>query len=588
MKNLASSIEPLESRIAPAAIVVTSLADNGPGTLRAALLTASATSATVDTITFKLPTAPAHSENIINLTTGPLDSTGNVNIVGPGAGKLIINGGGNFRVFDITDDAVAGRGDNVDSPVSISGLSIVDGKVGAPGAGIFSTESLTLKSVVVSGNTVTGTGASSYGGVAVDGNAQLTKVSISNSLITGNSADIAGGMHIMGIKSLSLVKSVISDNTATLFVGGAYISSESVPAVVTVTGSTFAGNTVGSGGLGADGLFIAVGGTAAISSTKITGNSGGVLGGGLVLNGHEGKTVITGSLISANSTEYSGAGVTDTAGGNIVTGTTPVSLTISKSTISGNRTTAASTTALGGAGVYIQGTDSGTNAYLPVTITSSIISSNISARDGGGLVMTKGVAATISACTISGNSAATGGGGIATAGTGDARVNLTIKGGVISSNFVNTSGSGGGILAKGDGTLSLTSTLLTGNVAGGGGGIYVANTLVSATPTVTLKNVTETNNVGGAFTSNSITSPFSITGGSMKGNAAFNGAAVFNAGDAGSIIGTIISGNVAAGKGGGVYAVSTVNAADFTVQIAKVTGNTAPIDPDVFGPMTYV
>jgi len=593
MKNLTSSIEPLESRIAPATIIVTSLGDNGPGTLRAALLTASATPATLDTIIFKLPTAPAHSENIITLTTGPLDSTGNVNIVGPGAGKLIINGAGNFRVFDITDNAVSGRGPSVDSPASISGLSAVDGKVGAPGAGIFSTESLTLKSVVVSGNTVTGTGASSYGGgVAVYGNAQLTKVSITSSLIAGNSANAAGGMHLKGTKSVALSKSVINDNTAAELAGGAYLISPSVPAVLTITGCTFAGNTVGTGGIGADGLIFNEGGTTTISSTKITGNSGGVGGGGLVINGHEGKTVITGSLISANSTEYFGAGITETAGGNITTGTTPVSLTISKSTISGNQTTASKAGYLGGAGIYIQGPNTGTNAYLPVTITSSVISSNIGAGEGGGLAMTKGVVATLSTCTIAGNSAATGGGGIATAGTGNDRVNLTIKGGVISSNFGNTAdptvGSGGGILAKGDGTLSLTSTLVTGNVAAGGGGIYVANTLISATPTVTLNKVTETNNVGGAFTSNSITSPFSITGGLMKGNSAFNGAAVFNAGDAGSIIGTIITGNVAAGKGGGIYAVSTVDAADFTVQIAKVTGNTAPLDPDVFGPMTFV
>jgi len=605
MKNPFPSIEPLESRIAPATLIVTSLADHGPGTLRAALDTANATPTTVDTIIFKLPAAPAHSENTIDLTTGPLGTFGNIKIIGPGAGKLIIDAQGNSSVFSISDNGISGRGAAVDSPASISGLSIVGGHVpGGPGGGIYCTESLTLKNVVVSGNSNGGTSLTDLGGgLAVAGTDTSTKVSITNCIFTNNSSGgLGGALFLGGTKSVSIVNTVISNNSAASIGGGAFISSPAGSGVITVKGCTIAGNTVASGGISSSGLAIAGGGAITISATRITGNSGAPVGGGLEIGGHEGKTLITGSLISGNTAKYTGAGIDVDTSGATITGATLPSLTITKSIISGNKTTATNATLLGGAGIYIKGTNSASTAanYLPVTISSTVISSNISANAGGGILLNNGVTATLSACTISGNSAiggggpgTNGGGGVAAIGASSQAVLLTVKGGTISGNSADgTSAFGGGILAGGLETLSVTSTLLTGNFATLGGAITAYGASPSSALPATLKNVTATNNValnsGGAFASVILGGSFSITGGSMKGNIAKNGGAIDVTVGGGTISGAVISGNIATGKGGGLYAGNAVTAADLTVQIAKVTGNTAPTGPDVSGPMTYV
>ena len=172
------TIEPLESRIAPATFTVTTIVDSSDvahdtGSFRDALALADAHPGP-DTIVFHLPAPPLHSENIITLSGVELTSKGNVTITGPGAGKLIIDGNGTSRVFDI-NDGVAGT----DSPTIISGLSIVNGSLGNAGGGIYSAESLTLKKVVISGNAAT-----FGGGVDVFGDAAAgTKVSISNALV---------------------------------------------------------------------------------------------------------------------------------------------------------------------------------------------------------------------------------------------------------------------------------------------------------------------------------------------------------------------------------------------------------------------
>src|SRR5262249_38746824 len=100
-----------------------------------------------DTIVFKLPAPPAHSENIITLTSGELMSKGDVAIVGPGAGKLVVSGNGTDRVFDFNDGSTA-----TDSPVAMSEISIISGNASGPGGGVFSAESLTLTGVDLSGN----------------------------------------------------------------------------------------------------------------------------------------------------------------------------------------------------------------------------------------------------------------------------------------------------------------------------------------------------------------------------------------------------------------------------------------------------
>src|SRR5947209_99476 len=114
-RNLLFLLSILAAQTIPAAqIVVTSSADTGPNTLRAALTSA----ADEDVIKFSLRPAAT-----ILLSGGELVVNRNVAIIGPGADNLAINGNAASRVFHIM------RGKRV----NIGGLAIVNGL--ASGAG---------------------------------------------------------------------------------------------------------------------------------------------------------------------------------------------------------------------------------------------------------------------------------------------------------------------------------------------------------------------------------------------------------------------------------------------------------------------
>src|SRR3954447_6501422 len=100
---------------------VSSLDDSGPGSLREALDNANLFSPGPDTITFATGLSGQ-----IDMAGGSLPITDPVDIQGPGAGVITINGGGGRRIF-LTNMATAG------DPVTISGLTLAGGK--APNAG---------------------------------------------------------------------------------------------------------------------------------------------------------------------------------------------------------------------------------------------------------------------------------------------------------------------------------------------------------------------------------------------------------------------------------------------------------------------
>ena len=108
------NLEALGERIVPSTFQVTTLADAGPGSLRAAVAGANA-HAGADTIDFQ----PGLTGTIA-LTGGQLDLTDDVKINGPGADKLTVSGGNASRVFKVE----AGE------TVEISGLTIAGGSAG--------------------------------------------------------------------------------------------------------------------------------------------------------------------------------------------------------------------------------------------------------------------------------------------------------------------------------------------------------------------------------------------------------------------------------------------------------------------------
>src|SRR5262245_16730063 len=130
------SLEPLEGRLVLSAFHVTTLADGGPGSLRAAVARANAHPG-ADAIDFD-----SGLTGTIALTGGELDITGDLTITGPGADKLTVSGSNLSRVFQVE----AGE------TVSISGLTIAGGNAGTDfssnGGGIDNFGALTVSDVV--------------------------------------------------------------------------------------------------------------------------------------------------------------------------------------------------------------------------------------------------------------------------------------------------------------------------------------------------------------------------------------------------------------------------------------------------------
>lgn len=206
-------------------ITVINTNDNGPGSLRQALLDAQSG----DMITFNLawPTT-------IALTSGELVIDKNIHISGPGANLLAVSrvqGAAEFRIFHITSN----------NTVSIQGVAISNGVAPqfGPGGGILVEGNATLgvEATTISGNSTGGTG----GGVSSSGT-----LFIDSSTVRDNSAgDYGGGIDSSG--TLYVNDSTLSNNRGE-FAAGAILNGGSL----TMNMSTISGNTtqLHGGGLG--------------------------------------------------------------------------------------------------------------------------------------------------------------------------------------------------------------------------------------------------------------------------------------------------------------------------------------------------
>ena len=171
-----------------------STCDPGSCTLRDALYQAIFTTGG-DDIVF----APAVTS--ITVSSGDIEISSAVSIIGPGEGALTIDANDASRIFDI-DTAP-------DQPVSISGLTMVDGKSpGGPmgpyeygGAIVSSDADLTLADVTISSSYATKAGPA----LAAFGDVSLTGVTITDNV----SHYEAGGVHVFG--DLTITDSTISD-----------------------------------------------------------------------------------------------------------------------------------------------------------------------------------------------------------------------------------------------------------------------------------------------------------------------------------------------------------------------------------------
>jgi hypothetical protein len=247
-----------------ATLTVTSTADSGPGTLRAAL----AAAADGDTID-----ASGISGTIL-LTSGELLVTKSVTIAGPGPAIAAVDGDAATRVFHIGSNTV----------VTISGLTITNGLA-------------------------TGAYAASIGGGIYNDHGSLT---VSNCNLIRNAADNGGGAIYNNAATLTLVNSTLSTNYARGYSEGGGIRGEGIS--VTILSSTLSGNVSSYGG----GLYF-LDGTLTVVNSTFSGNSSSF--GGAIST--QSTTVrVANSTFCGNSADYGGAILTSTSGDSVEIGNT--------------------------------------------------------------------------------------------------------------------------------------------------------------------------------------------------------------------------------------------------------------------------
>ncbi len=332
-----------------ATITVTNGNDNGPGSLRRAILDASSG----DAINF------APSVTTVNLTRGELVIDKHLTITGPGANRLTIRRSTDareFRIFSISRVTA-----------SISRLTISNGSVRRQdgfGGGIISAGVLTLTDCTISDNHaagVEGLGGEGGGVLNFGGRMTITRCTISSNSATGDTiAGNGGGVVNEGRGTMTITRCTISNNSAT------------------------GENAFGSGGKGG-GILNYSGGSVIITNSTISDNSCIVddslgiestsSGGGGVDN--DGSMAITNCTISGNS--VTGTHFATMYGGGILNGG---DLQITSSTIVYN-SASAENGAFGG-GIY---------GSTPTRTDSSIIALNSAATGpdftgGGGLQST--------------------------------------------------------------------------------------------------------------------------------------------------------------------------------------------------------
>jgi hypothetical protein len=180
-------------------ITVTTTADSGAGSLRAAIAAAS----NGDTIQF----AAALNGQSISLTSAQLAIDKHITISGPGPNQLAVTrSSGTFRIFHVLPDHA----------VTMEGLTISNGK-GILGGGLLNDHAtLTLNNCAVQNNQ-----ARYGGGVYNDGLDGSATLNIFNTIVSGNLADGSGssafGGGICNIDAganLTIMNSTVSGNVS--------------------------------------------------------------------------------------------------------------------------------------------------------------------------------------------------------------------------------------------------------------------------------------------------------------------------------------------------------------------------------------
>jgi hypothetical protein len=383
--------------------------------LRQAVEAANATTGVPDIVAFS-----GLSGNVITLTEGQINVTDDLDIQGPGAEALTISGdansnglndinregaGGDSRVFAFGTE-MAGVNAAVSDLTLSGGTSATyekyipfpppNGKyieASSPGGAIVAINS----TVTISDSTLTDNLASGDGGAvaAYAIGPPMSSLEIVNSDVSGNVAYGGGGALEVSNSGLTVTGSDVTGNQ-TLgkdfkynansgagggILGGIVTGAEITGSTIADNDATDAQNTSTPSPLNAPGggIYLRTNGTSEfqISDTTISGNDGIGKAGGIYLYGED--ATVDSSTIS-NNTVTDGGGTSPAVGGGIAS---EANLTLTRSTLSGNQATAATTDNGRGGGIYWRtpGSEEG------LTVDRSTISGNQSSGPGGGAII---------------------------------------------------------------------------------------------------------------------------------------------------------------------------------------------------------
>ena len=240
-----------------ATFAVTSTADAGAGTLRAAVEAANAAPSD-DSIVFDAGVFA--SKQTITLASQLSIGGGALSIAGPSQG-VVVSGGGATRVLNVSAGANA----------SLSNLTIADGRLSGQnsGAGIYNGGTLALSFVTLAGNTGQDEGGAIFN--------QAGALTLSNCTLSGNTSQNFGGAIGSTGGTLSLFNCTLAANTV-LSTNGNHTAGGTLDlyggASATIASSTIAANAGQDASLGGTGgILIEANAALSISNTIVAGNS---------------------------------------------------------------------------------------------------------------------------------------------------------------------------------------------------------------------------------------------------------------------------------------------------------------------------
>ena len=451
------------------------------------------------------------SDGDLILTGGTID----LNMAGAEGGGLW-NGAGTMTVSGTLIRQNVAKGDDADmggggvynngggTIVLSNNARVLDNKatgMAGSGGGILNNVGATLR---ISDSQISGNEANRAGGGIEDASGADTEFTVMNSTIERNIVYTApgngGGIHVGSDGNSMISGGVVSNNMAGQEGGGLWNGM----GTMTVTGVLIQNNVGkgdaadnGGGGIYNDGGTLVVN-NARLRGNKATGTAGS--GGGLLSTG--GSVTVSGGTIRGNMANRAGGGVEVVDGSYVSTDVT----------YDGND--AGSSPGNGGA-FHVTGMMS------TVDISGGSVVNNIAANEGGGVWNQSGTMMTITGVSIRNNT-------VTDAGSVDARVaggGVFNNGGILdieSSTIANNRmtgqiTAGGGIANNTGGTLTLTTSTVSGNQGGlAGGGVANDGRMEIVNSTIAMNDAKG----GGGFAQATSAASLTITGTIIAQNSA--------------------------------------------------------------------